>query len=108
MNKNNKVITEFGEEWTKYDFNDYAKEKIFKSFQQYFDIFPWTLISKESEGFDMGCGSGRWAQFVAPKVKKLFCIEPSKAINVAKSNLKEFPNIQYLQETTETCSLDDA
>ena len=32
----------------------------------------------------MGCGSGRWAQFVAPRVKKLFCIDPSEAINVAK------------------------
>jgi SAM-dependent methyltransferase len=108
MNKNDRVIKEFGEEWTKYDFTNRAEEKIFESFQQYFDIFPWALISQESEGFDMGCGSGRWAQFVAPKVKKLFCIEPSKAINVAKSNLKEFPNVRYLEETTETCSLDDA
>lgn len=108
MNKNKKVIQEFGEEWSKYDFTNFAKDDLFESFQQYFDIFPWELISKKSEGFDMGCGSGRWAQFVAPNVKKLFCIEPSKAIDVAKLNLNEFSNVQYLKETTETCSLNDA
>ena len=108
LNKNDKVIKEFGEEWTRYDFTNFPKERIFERFQTYFDIFPWAQISKESEGFDMGCGSGRWAQFVAPKVKKLFCIEPSKAINVAKSNLKEFTNVQYLEETTSTCSLGDS
>ena len=69
INKDEKVIKEFGEEWTKYDNTNLDKEKLFESFQQYFDIFPWALISQESEGFDMGCGSGRWAQFVAPKVK---------------------------------------
>ena len=108
MNKDEKVIKDFGEEWTKYDYTNLDKEKLFENFQQYFDIFPWDLISPESEGFDMGCGSGRWAQFVAPKVKTLFCIEPSKAIEVAKRNLKEFPNVRYLLESTDTCSLDDA
>jgi len=107
-NKDEKVIKEFGEEWAKYNYTNHDKEKLFENFQQFFDIFPWALISQESEGFDMGCGSGRWAQFVAPKVKTLFCIEPSKAIEVAKSNLKEFPNVRYLEETTDTCSLDDA
>ena len=38
----------------------------------------------------MGCGSGRWAQFVAPRVKQLICIDPSEAINVAKKNLDKF------------------
>ena len=108
MNKNNKVIEEFGEEWTKYDFTNFPKKDTYETFKQYFDIFPWDQISEKSIGFDMGCGSGRWAQFVAPKVKELFCIEPSKAIKIAKSNLKEFRNIRYLKETTETCSLDDA
>ena len=39
----------------------------------------------------MGCGSGRWAKFIAPKVKVLNCIEPSdKALKIAKQNLKKF------------------
>ena len=108
MNKDEKVIKDFGEEWTKYNYKNLDKENLFENFQQYFDIFPWGNISLESEGFDMGCGSGRWAQFVAPKVKTLSCIEPSKAIEVAKLNLKEFPNVRFFFETTDTCSLSDA
>ena len=43
-------------------------------------------MPKKAEGFDMGCGTGRWAKFVAPKVGKLHCIDPSNAIVVAKKN----------------------
>ena len=107
LNQNDQVIKEFGEEWTKYNFTNLSKERVYERFKEYFHIFPWSQISKESIGFDMGCGSGRWSQFIAPKVKKLYCIDPSKAINVAKSNLKEFSNVRYLQETTATCSLND-
>ena len=57
-----------------------------KLFDNYFSIFPFEVINKNSIGFDMGCGSGRWAEFIAKKVKKLNCIDPSEdAIIVAKN-----------------------
>jgi ubiquinone/menaquinone biosynthesis C-methylase UbiE len=52
-------------------------------------------MTPQSEGFDIGCGSGRWARFVAPKVKKLNCIDPSSAINVAQETLSDFDNISF-------------
>lgn len=107
MNKNDKVIEDFGNEWTLYDYKKLDQKKLYENFQQYFSIFPWDLIGTESTGFDMGCGTGRWAKFVAPKVKNLNCIEPSKAIEVAKKNLKEYKNINYFNETTESCSLEN-
>ena len=60
------------------------KQKLKENFNQYFNIFPWDKLREEAEGFDMGCGTGKWAQFVAPKVGTLNCIEPSHAIEVAK------------------------
>ena len=33
----------------------------------YFKLFPFSQINDSHEGFDMGCGSGRWAKFIAPK-----------------------------------------
>lgn len=105
MNKDDRVINEFGEEWKKFNFSQLNKESLIDNYQQYFSIFPWKLINKNSEGFDMGAGSGRWAQFVAPQVGYLNCIEPSEAINVAKRNLSSFKNISFFQETTDTCSL---
>ena len=41
----------------------------------------------------MGCGTGRWAEFVAPKVKKLHCIDPSDAIKVAEKKLKNLKTL---------------
>ena len=107
MNKDNKVIEDFGEEWVDFTYENKKIDlaEVEKNFFQYFSIFPWSKISEKAEGFDMGCGSGRWAQFVAPKVHKLNCIEPSKAMDVAKVNLQEFENVSFYNETTDSCSL---
>ena len=104
-NRDIKVIQGFGDEWTTFDHTSIDKEKLKDSFNQYFGIFPWHLISNKSNGFDMGCGSGRWAQFVAPKVGRLNCVEPSHAIEIAKVNLSNHNNVSYYKETTESCSL---
>ena len=61
-------------------------KKLIKSLEAIFSLFPMNKLSKSSEGFDMGCGSGRWAEFIAPHVGLLNCIDPSKAIKVAKKN----------------------
>jgi len=104
-NKDENVIKEFGDEWVKFDYGALDEEKLKETFWQYFKIFPWDKIPKDAVGFDMGCGSGRWAKFVAPKVHTLNCIEPSNAIDVAKKNLKTHENVNFLNETTEDCSL---
>ena len=105
MNQDPKVIDDFGDEWRRYNYQNFDRLKLEENFQQYFAIFPWHLISKTSEGFDMGCGSGRWAHFVAPRVGLLNCVEPSAAIDVAKKNLAGLQNINYYKETTEECSI---
>ena len=105
MNRDEIVIEDFGVEWNKFQYSNLDKKKLYENFQQYFSIFPWALISSNSEGFDMGCGSGRWAQFVAPKVETLNCVEPSNAINVAQLNLRSFENVKYFKQTTDSCTL---
>jgi 2-polyprenyl-3-methyl-5-hydroxy-6-metoxy-1,4-benzoquinol methylase len=104
-NKNNKVIQEFGDEWTIFNYSKIDKKKLKQNFNEYFSIVSSNFFSKKSIGFDMGCGSGRWAQFVAPKVKQLNCVDPSNAIFIAQKNLKRFKNITYFKETTEMCSI---
>ena len=72
------------------------EEERAKIFNDYFSIFPFDLIGSDSVGFDMGCGSGRWAALIAPKVKKLVCIDASQdAMIVAENNLADFNNIEY-------------
>ena len=92
LNNDNKVINDFGLEWGKYQQNN-TNTNFKKIFDEYFSIFPKDILNNKSVGFDAGCGSGRWAKFIAPKVKTLYCIDPSqKALNVAKKNLAEFNN----------------
>ena len=97
-NINLEVVKGFGEEWTLFDQSSLPPEEREQIFNQYFSIFPWELISEDSEGFDLGCGSGRWALCMAPKVSKLHCIDPSSAIEVARKNLSQVDNCIFHKE----------
>ena len=59
------------------------------------------------EILDLGCGTGRWANLVASRVGHLNCIDPSKAIDVAKENLKDHKNISFFQESVDSLSIAD-
>jgi len=94
-NKDLRTVASFGDEWSRFDQTGMTSSESRKIFEEYFFVFPWQGLPSDAEGFDMGCGSGRWARWVAPRVGLLHCIDPSKAIDVAKSNLKGFKNIQF-------------
>ena len=100
------TVKSFSDQWVRYDQSGMENKEALKIFKNYFSIFPWSKLPKSAEGFDMGCGSGRWAQFIAPRVKHLNCVEPSEAIEVARRNLREFDNVSFIQKTTETCNLE--
>jgi SAM-dependent methyltransferase len=89
------TVVDFGKEWQLYDQSALSKLELEDLFNKYFSIFPWHLLTKQSIGFDLGCGSGRWAKILAPKVGLLHCIDPSAAINIAKKNLSESPNCVF-------------
>ena len=64
------TVEGFGREWTTFsqserDLTDEDRRAIFES---YFAIFPWDRMPPQSVGADIGCGSGRWAMLVAPRV----------------------------------------
>ena len=90
-----KTVTGFGDEWKRFDQSKLAEKEIWERFQQYFKIFPWSIIPINASGFDMGCGTGRWARFVAPRVGKLHCIDPSSAIQIAQRNLADHSNCEF-------------
>jgi len=104
-NLDTKTIESFGDEWTQFDQSDLSNKEAYEIFKNYFSIFPLSKLSKTSEGFDMGCGSGRWAKFIAPKVGLLHCIDPSKSIKIAKKKLRKFDNIKYHQKSLDSSGL---
>jgi SAM-dependent methyltransferase len=96
-----KTVVSFGDEWCRFDQVGMAITETKKVFEEYFAIFPWEGLSRDAHGFDMGCGSGRWARWVAPRVKRLSCIDPSDAIDIARSNLAEFENIDFFRASVD-------
>lgn len=91
-NKHQKTVEGFGDEWERFDQSQLNDDEHQELFNLYFSIFPWDKLPKKSSGFDMGCGSGRWAKMLAPKVGTLHCIDPSSALEVAKRNLSSESN----------------
>jgi SAM-dependent methyltransferase len=94
-NIDKKTVESFGDEWSRFDQLGMSDDEALKRFNEYFAVFPWAAISPDAEGFDMGCGSGRWARFVAPKIGKLHCIDPSNALEVAQANLSAHENVSF-------------
>lgn len=97
------TVKGFGAEWTSFDQSELNEAEKLKIFNDYFFLFPWHLLSaKDSIGLDAGCGSGRWASLVAPKVHKLYALDASKeALSVAQKNLLQHTNIEYICQPIE-------
>ncbi len=92
QNIDSSVVNDFGNEWSEYN-QSKSDLNLEKAFEQYFSIFPKHVLHDQSVGFDAGCGSGRWAKYIAPKVKYLYCFDPSsKALDIAKQNLSQYKN----------------
>ncbi len=89
------VIEGFGEEWTRFDQTGLTNDERVAAFEAYFEVFPWNDLPGDAKGFDLGCGSGRWAMHVAPRVHTLHCVDPSDAIDVARRNLSDQDNVVF-------------
>ena len=97
--KNNldpKVVEDFGKEWQTFN-QEYLKGKdLERAFDEYFHLFPFHTLASDCKGFDMGCGSGRWARLVSPRVGHLHCIDPSPlALAQAQKNLEDCDNLSF-------------
>ena len=95
-NADSKTVEGFGDEWSRFDQSGLTDQDHEEMFNDYFSIFPWDQLPENSVGLDMGCGSGRWAIKVAPRVTQLHCIDASRdALEVTKKNLAGMSNCQF-------------
>lgn len=93
LNVDEQVAAGFGDEWSRFDQSELSAEAKRRIFEEYFSIFPWLLVDSQSRGADFGCGSGRWATMVAPRVGHLYCVDASPAaLESARRNLRSFSN----------------
>lgn len=102
------VVAGFGDEWSRFDQSALTGDELSAMFDSYFHIFPWEDLPEDAVGFDLGCGSGRWARLVAPKVGKLHLIDPSNAIEVAKKNLAGQDNCEFHRASVDDIPLPES
>ncbi|MGN6532469.1 MAG: class I SAM-dependent methyltransferase [Ginsengibacter sp.] len=104
-NIDKKVVDEFGDEWLKfYEHND---DLVKKGGDEYFDILNDEIINPEMYALDVGCGTGRWTKYLAPKLGFIEAVDPSKAIFAADKLLGEIDNVRLSQASIETLPFAD-
>lgn len=112
MSKKNideRVVKDFDLEWSAYGEAAPDEAEHRRIFDEYFSIFPFDKLTDRAEGFDAGCGSGRWANFVAERVGKLHCIDAAEgALRVARRFLAQHNNVVFHQAGISEIPLDDA
>ena len=95
-NIDQRTVDGFGREWSAFDQTGLPEDDLARQFDGYFGIFPFDALPPDSEGFDLGCGSGRWASEVAKRVGTLHCIDPSPdALAVARRRMAGQANVTF-------------
>jgi len=104
------TVDGFGREWKTFtqSTSDFASDDRQAIFDGYFSNFPWTRLSLQSIGADIGCGSGRWAMLVAPRVGHLHVVDAAaEAIDIARSNLGCIDNVSFHHTSVSALPFDD-
>lgn len=102
------VVKDFGSEWSRFDQSGLSAADHTKMFHDYFHIFPWAELPSNAVGADIGCGSGRWAALVAPRVGHLHLVDPSgDALSVARQNLASEASTSFHQASVDNLPFDE-
>jgi SAM-dependent methyltransferase len=102
------TVDDFGREWQRFDQSGASSAEVQRMFGEYFAVFPWDSLPRNPVGFDAGCGSGRWAALVAPRVGWLHCIDASAdALAVAQKRLGGLSNVEFHATPLEAMPLAD-
>src|SRR5215467_6546172 len=90
------TVDDFGREWQRFDQSGISNAEVRRRFGEYFALFPWDSLPRDAVGFDAGCGSGRWAALVAPRVGRLHCVDASAAaLSIAQKSLAGLGNVEF-------------
>jgi SAM-dependent methyltransferase len=103
------TVKGFGQEWAAYDQTALGEDEHRILFDAYFSIFPFETLPTAAEGFDLGCGSGRWAAGIVDRVGSLHCIDPSaEALAVARRRLGAHPAARFHEAGVDAMPIADS
>ncbi len=99
------TVQSFGEEWGR--FNAFDEADLKRCGDEYFDIVSDAMANKDSVVLDMGCGTGRWSKYLAPRVGFIEAIDPSDAVQEAVSILAENKNVRVTKASVDSIPFAD-
>ena len=96
INADPQTVAGFGREWSSFDQQGLSAATRGQIFEEYFGAFPWDSLPADAVGADIGCGSGRWAQEVAPRIGQLHLVDASaEVLAIARRNLAGVSNCRF-------------
>lgn len=102
VNSDEQTVRGFGDEWSRFTQEELEVGVRKRIFDDYFLLFEWDALPPNAVGADIGCGSGRWAQEVLPRVGHLVLIDASaEALDIAKINLKGKSNVTFINASVD-------
>jgi SAM-dependent methyltransferase len=106
-NLDERTVRAFDDKWGASYRGKQNLERARQVFEACFAMFPFEEL-RQAEGFDLGCGAGRYAAVVAPCVGKLHCIDPSpKGLAAARRALSGRDNVAFHSASVDTIPLAD-
>lgn len=87
----------FSDQWARFEKHVDERDEDNKIvFDRFFHHFPWDRLPVNAQGFDMGCGRGRFLKFTAPRVGHMDAVDVSDiAIAQAKKRNQSLTNVDY-------------
>lgn len=93
-NIDREVVDSFGDEWIR--FNNFGDDEIDTlAKDHYFDIVPDACL--KGRVLDIGCGTGRWAKYVAKHAQTVDAVDPSTSVYAAEQLLASCKNVRLTQ-----------
>lgn len=90
-----KTVDSFGEEWQA--FHGFDEKEIQKLGDEYFDVITPQMLNPSTSVLEVGCGSGRFLQYLSSKAGFLVGADPSGAIYAADNLLGPKENVMLVK-----------
>ena len=100
-----KTVSSFGEEWKA--FHGFSEKDLKRIGDMYFDIVNNDMLNGQSTVIDIGCGSGRFINYLGNRFKRMVGLDPSKAIYAADELIGKNEKVELVMASTDNIPFPD-